>query len=370
MENSCFWKNSNSLLNKVNDLDSTEPTNNQQEVVQSWTLPEEQAQPGHQNHHYSRPWDHDIVLTDSRIKATELRLIAKKINIRKKKADFDSIREGIRAFSTNFGKVSESRSAKQQWKSNYQRPITTMERYVPTKTSSTKHHQPWINNKLKGQSRANTEHGDVPKQALRPRTGYDLRPSRQRSEGKWTGLPEVRKRHHCRRHNKQPMACSQSKRFDTAGISSGLLTSYGLSLAKAEPRKTFSMTSSSMSLQGETTTTCPWLKRAPIQSWSAKMDVNPRKAARPDGVPCRLLQAAAMNLHHPGTTVKQLPCDRPCPPTMETPAGPTHFQEGSQEPGSWLSTHLPDMYMLQTAGAHRAIGDHKTPTPQRHHHWC
>ena len=55
-----------------------------------------------------------------------------------------------------------------------------MEKYVPTKTSSTKHHQPWISNKLKRQSRHKCWAWRR-KKKKKAKDGHDLRPSRKRS---------------------------------------------------------------------------------------------------------------------------------------------------------------------------------------------
>ena len=57
-----------------------------------------------------------------------------------------------------------------------------IEKYVPTKTSSTKHHQSWINNKLKRQPGCKYRAWKRAKQPIRQRTGHDLRPSRKKPE--------------------------------------------------------------------------------------------------------------------------------------------------------------------------------------------
>ena len=88
--------------------------------------------------------DHDIVLVYSRIiKSNKTKPTARNISIWKQ-ADFEAIRSETAAFSEDFTSNPPD-TAEDQWQAIRSHLHSMMEKHVPTKTCSTKHHQPWIN---------------------------------------------------------------------------------------------------------------------------------------------------------------------------------------------------------------------------------
>ena len=77
------------------------------------------------------------------------------------------------------------------------------------------------------------------------------------------------------------------------------------------------------------------------------LNMSPKRAAGPDGVPCPFLKAVAKELAPPMTLLFNSSLAKgQVTQQWETRDGPKHLQGGRQEPGSYLLTHFPDMHML------------------------
>ncbi len=93
--------------------------------------------------------DHDVVFVDSNIRARLQK--PPKRNIRLwDKADFDEIRQRVRQFTSDLiAKHSPDTPVEELWSKIRSEINSLMEELVPTKMSSTRWNQPWINRKVK-----------------------------------------------------------------------------------------------------------------------------------------------------------------------------------------------------------------------------
>lgn len=248
--------------------------------------------------------DHDIVLIDSLLKARKTRPVARTVSIWKE-ADWDAIRKDTRAFSDHFSPRSDL-TVEEQWTEVHHHLTSMMEKYVPTKKCSTRYHQPWINNKLKRHSRRKNRAWKKAKKSNKPED--------------WSRYREVKKE--TRRQNRQAYQqyvnsfiqedsaknlwrYVKSRKCDHAGVAP--LTKDGLTYSDSSIKADILNDQFCSVFTDENLASMPTLGASPHPNMPDIMvaeegirkllhGLNPKKAAGPDGIPCRLLQAIATEL--------------------------------------------------------------------------
>ncbi len=97
--------------------------------------------------------DHDVVYVDSNIAAKRQKPIKRKIQLWDK-ADFDQIRLEVKSFSEEFTKQhSVDTPVEDLWKGITTKTDEILDKRVPSKTTSSRYSQPWINRKIRSLKR-------------------------------------------------------------------------------------------------------------------------------------------------------------------------------------------------------------------------
>ena len=248
--------------------------------------------------------DHDIVLTDSRLKAKKIKPVPHKISIWKK-ADFDAIKRDTEAFSKAFLE-NPPEIIEEQWKLIQDHLIEMMNKHVPTKTASIKFHQPWINNKIKRLARRKKRAWKKAK-----RTNEDKHWERFKNLRKETRR-ESRKAHSDyvksfieEETQKNLWKFIKSKKNDSSGVAP--LTKDGVTYSEGKD-KADRLNDQFCSVFTEedldnlpkmTDSIHPSMQKIKVTTEGVEkllQNLNPRKASGPDGIPCRLLQSLAKEL--------------------------------------------------------------------------
>ena len=97
--------------------------------------------------------DHDVVLLDTSLQAVCAKPVKRKIYLWKK-ADTEGITTTLSNYSKAFRAEAFS-SVEDMWQNLKTAITTTMEKFVPSKMSSSKHTHPWINTKIRRATRRN-----------------------------------------------------------------------------------------------------------------------------------------------------------------------------------------------------------------------
>ena len=95
--------------------------------------------------------DHDVVLLDTSLQAVRAKPVKRKIYLWKK-ADTEGITTTLSNYSKGFRAEAFS-SVEDMWQNLKTAITTTMEKFVPSKMSSSKHTHPWINTKIRRATR-------------------------------------------------------------------------------------------------------------------------------------------------------------------------------------------------------------------------
>ena len=255
--------------------------------------------------------DHDAILVESRIKAQKNKPIAHTVSIWKK-ANFEAIKAETEAFATEFNK-NPPETVEKQWESIRNHLLDMMKKHVPTKKRSTKFHQPWINNTIKRLARKKQRAWKKAK-----RTG---------EQQDWNRFKSLKKdtRRECRKayqgyvrsfieedSGKHLWRFIKSKKTDTVGVAplkkNGLIHSTGKEKANILNDQFGSV------FTNEDLDNLPDLGDSPFPPMpdinittdgveKLLKKLNTRKAAGPDGIPCRLLQCVSKELAPALTTL-------------------------------------------------------------------
>ena len=256
-----------------------------------------------------------------------------------------------------------------------------MKKHVPTKKSSTQHHQPWINGKLKRLSR-------------RKRRAWK-RAKRSKKSKDWDRYREVKKQ--TRRQNRQAYQqyvssfiqedssknlwrYVKSRKFDTTGISAlkkdGI--TYCESTAKADVlNEQFCSVFTEediANMPSFETSHHPDMPDIQIQEDGVRKllhGLNPKKAAGPDGIPCRLLQAQSKELAPPLTMLFRSSLQSgQIPQIWKHALVQPVFKKDDRKFSGKLPTNIAHLHMLQTPRARDQAWNHRAPRPQRDHMRC
>ena len=248
--------------------------------------------------------DHDIVLVDSKTKATRIKPVSHIVSVWKK-ADFPKMREETKSFSEN---INQNLSVEDTWQEICNHLGDMMKKYVPTKKSSTKSHKPWITNSLKRAARkkyrawrkakatgkpADEKRANILKKEARRinRQSYQsfIKKSVEEDSGSKNNLYRIIK----------------SKRTDTMGVSP--LKRNGLTFSDSKTKANILNDQFCNAFTREDTNNMPQMKDSPHPSMpditvsitgvqKLLANLNPRKASGPDKLPCRLLKELAQEL--------------------------------------------------------------------------
>ena len=253
--------------------------------------------------------DHDIVLTDNRLKAKKIKPVPHQISIWKK-ANFGAIKEDTEVFCKSFLEK-PPRTVTEQWELIQDHLIDMMNRHVPTKTASTKFHQPWINNKIKRLARRK-------KRAWKKAKQTDL----EKHWNKFKNLRRDTRRESRRAHSdyvksfieeetqKNLWKFIKSKKNDSSGVAP--LTKNNVTYSESKQKADCLNEQFCSVFTEEDLGNLPTMENSPHPSMPTititvegveklLQNLNPRKASGPDGIPCRLLQSLAKELA-PGLT--------------------------------------------------------------------
>ena len=248
--------------------------------------------------------DHDIVLTDSKIKAARTKPVARNISVWKK-ADWEKMKELTQAFSTELYHK-ESMTVEEIWKEIENHLQSMMNKYVPTKKSSTKNHQPWIDTNLKRLSRRKYRawkkknlSGKPKDQTRFEKLKKETRRANRRSYRHYVkNLVENESKNNLYRLIK-------SKRTDSMGIAP--LKRNGLSFSDSKTKADILNDQFCNAFTREDLSNIPTLENSPHRDMpdivvevngvrKLLQNLNPRKASGPDKIPSRLLKELATEL--------------------------------------------------------------------------
>ena len=247
---------------------------------------------------------HDIVLTESRIKAKKNKQIAHTVSVWKK-ANFDAIREETKSFSEQF-LASPPDTAEQQWEVICNHLRSMMSKHVPTKKKSIKFHQPWINDTIKRLARRKQRAWRKAKRTNKP-TDWDRfkslkketrRENRKGYQGYIRCLIEDDA-------DKNLWRLIKSRKTESVGIAP--LKKNGLVFSQSKDKANILNNQFSSVFTQEDLDNLPDLGESPQPTMpdinitvngieKLLKNLNSRKAAGPDGIPCRLLQCVAKEL--------------------------------------------------------------------------
>ena len=252
--------------------------------------------------------DHDIVLIESRIKAKKNKPVAHTVSVWKD-ANFDAIKEETKTFCNEF-LSSPPVTAEEQWQSICNHLKSMMSRHVPTKKKTIKYHQPWINNTIKRLARRKQRAWRKAKRTNQP-TDWDRfktlkketrRENRKGYQGFVRSLIEE--------NDNNLWRLIKSRKNESVGISP--LRKNGIIFSQSKEKANILNSQFSSVFTKEDLDNLPDLGDSPHPSMpdfdisvngieKLLKNINPRKAAGPDGIPCRLLQSVAKELA-PGLT--------------------------------------------------------------------
>ena len=248
--------------------------------------------------------DHDIVLVDSKIKAARVKPISRTISVWKK-ADWDKMKIETQNFSSELTKKKNA-NTQEIWDEINEHLQTMMNRHVPTKKSSTKNHQPWINTNLKRISRRKyrawkkkNETRDPKDIARFNKIKKDTRRTNRRCYREYVkGVVEEDSKNNLYKLIK-------SKRTDSMGIAP--LKRNGLTFSDSKTKADILNDQFCNAFTREDLSNIPNLENSPHpdmeeitveENGVRKLlrNLNPRKASGPDKIPCRLLKELANEL--------------------------------------------------------------------------
>ena len=248
--------------------------------------------------------DHDIVLTDSKTKATRVKPVARKVSIWKK-ADFDTIKKSTVTFSED-NTTHPELTVNELWQRIQDHLTNMMNIHVPAKITSTKNHLPWINSKLKKISRrkyrawrkAKTTNNAEDWARFKNIKNEARRTYRQSYQNYVNKIVEEDS-------NKNLWRLIKNKRSDPMGIAP--LKKNGLTFSDSKAKADILNNHFCAAFTREDLSTVPKLDDSPhpdmpdilVQCNGVQKllsNLNPKKAAGPDNIPCRLLKELASEL--------------------------------------------------------------------------
>ena len=251
--------------------------------------------------------DHDIVMTDNLIQPTRSKPVPRTVH-NWKKANITELKKDLQDFSTDLTQTSpDSTTVNEVWNKIHSVLIKAMQDHVPSRTASTKTHQPWINTSIKRLSRRKNRAWRKAKESG--------------SDQDWQRFKTLQKdtRKACRKayssyvselvtedgDSRNMWRYIKSKRSDASGVAP--LRKAGLTYSDAQAKANILNDQFCSVFTEEDAENMPDLGEShhpdmPMIEVTANgvlkllKGLNPRKAAGPDNIPCRLLATAAQEI--------------------------------------------------------------------------
>ena len=247
--------------------------------------------------------DHDIVLTDSKIKAARIKPISRTISVWKK-AEWTKMKEKTTSFSSEL-QNKQHLTVEKIWTEISTHLQNMMIQHVPTKKSSTKQHQPWINTNLKRIARRKYRAWRKKNQTKHPKD--EARFHELKKETRRTNRKCYRQyvRTLVEENSNNLYKLIKNKRTDSMGVSP--LKRNGLSFSDSKTKANILNDQFCNAFTREDLSNIPVLENSPHPSMpdilveengvkKLLQNLNPRKASGPDKIPCRLLKELASEL--------------------------------------------------------------------------
>ncbi len=251
--------------------------------------------------------DHDIVLVDSRIKPTRARPVARKVNVWKK-ANIDQMRHDTVVFAENFcNKYRTSEEMENMWSELQTHLADIQEAHIPTTTTRTKFHQPWISPQLRRLARRKQrawkkakESGDV-----RDQERYNKIKQETKKTNRNTYKAYVNNMISDDKDTKQLWKYIKSRKTDTTGVAP--LSTSGISFSDSKAKSDILNEQFCSVFTEEDLSNIPSLDQCQCPAMpdivvteagvtSLLKKINPKKACGPDNIPGRLLQLLSQEL--------------------------------------------------------------------------
>ena len=249
--------------------------------------------------------DHDVVMSDNRICPERCKPIPRTVYIWKK-ANIEEMKKDISELSVTVTNSTTNQTVEETWQCIHSALTDTMKRNVPTKTTSTKFHQPWANNLVKRLSRrknrawAKAKRTDKDKDWKRfDSLQKECRRASRRAYNKYTSHMVTKDGH------SKLYRFIKSKKNDAHGVSP--LKSEGLTHSDPTMKANILNDQFCSVFTKENLDQLPHLGESPYPAMpdiqvnvkgvtKLLRQLNPRKAAGPDEIPCRLLVTVADEL--------------------------------------------------------------------------
>ncbi|MEW8548082.1 MAG: reverse transcriptase family protein, partial [Candidatus Thiodiazotropha sp.] len=266
--------------------------------------------------------DHDVVLYDTSLQAVRAKPVKRKIYLWKQ-ADTANIRTTLSNYSNSF-QADAFDCVEDMWQSFKTALISTMEKFVPSKMSSSRHTHPWVNTQIRRATRRK-QRAHKKAKASRKKRDWDRFKSLQSSTQK-----EIRAAHKkymedvvssdLKQNPKNFWSFIKSKRQDSTGVSplidkDGFLHSDGAKKAEilnSQFHSAYTREDTSQ-LPNKGTSPFPPMEQIQVhQDGVLKLlkNLKPHKASGPDNLPTRILILAAEELAPVLTTLFQLSLDK------------------------------------------------------------
>ena len=252
--------------------------------------------------------DHDIVLLDTSLQAVRTKPVKRKIYLWKK-ADTDGIKANLSNYSTEF-RARDFSSVGDMWQDFKATIMATMENFVPSKMSSSRHTHPWINTKIRRATRRKQRAYKKAK-STHQKKDWDRYKNIQASAQK-----EIRYAHRqymedvvssdMKQNPKQFWSFIKSKRQDSTGVSS-LIDKDGFLHSDGSRKAEILNEQFHAAYTREDTSVLPDKGKSPYPAMARikvykdgvlklLKNLKPHKASGPDGIPTRILILAAEQL--------------------------------------------------------------------------
>ena len=260
--------------------------------------------------------DHDIVLIDSFIRANITKPIPRTISVWKK-ADINAMRNDTKTFTNKI--LENTTDVEEIWDATNNHLQSILKTHVPTKTCSTKYHQPWITTDLKRLSRRKKKAWARAKrtnEATDRETYKTLKKETRRANR--TAFHNYVNNLITEDSNKNLWKFVKSRKRDTMGVVplNKDNSTYTTSIDKANILNdqfcsVFTQEDTSNLPPIDTNQIPPMPNITVTVPGVQKLleELQPRKAAGPDGIPCRLLQLCAEEIAPALTKLFQLSLD-------------------------------------------------------------